>query len=137
MTQLHLFDIHDEQDIDTYIEGDNISDATTKICRTCDKVKPITDFYLDRGAVYSRCKDCCTSYRKLLNIAKKNAPEKPEHCECCGKKVDIWFCDHFPDTDKFRGWVCFECNTAAGYVGDTYHGAVKLVQYLYQRRNPE
>lgn len=137
MKQLQLFDTDEAEEIETLTEGDDISDPDNSTCRICGEKKPIENFYLDRGAVYSRCKDCCASYRKLLNVAKKNAPEKPDRCECCGKEVDTWYCDHFPDTDKFRGWVCFSCNTAAGYVGDHYHGAVKLLNYLYNRQKPQ
>lgn len=127
MQQLTLFDISNQEDND-------ISNLSTKTCRICNIEKPIDDFYLDRGALYSKCKNCCAEYKRLQNIAKKNAPEKPDSCECCGKITDTFYCDHYPNTDKFRGWVCFECNTAAGYVGDSYEGVVKLFNYLYQRR---
>lgn len=129
--QLSLFDIEDHILNVGEIE---ISDSFSKICRICTEKKPVEDFYLDRGATYSKCKDCCSKYKKLQNTAKKNAPIKPEKCECCGEPVDVWYCDHYPHTDKFRGWLCFKCNTAAGYVGDSYEGAVKLLNYLYQRR---
>lgn len=131
--QLVLFDLNDT----TLDEKEtNISDSSKKVCRICKTEKDLDNFYLDRGAVYSRCKDCIYEYRKLLTVAKENAPEKPldNKCECCGKITQKWYCDHHPNTDKFRGWVCFECNTAAGYVGDHHNGAAKLFNYLYNRR---
>lgn len=128
MQQLMLF----SSDIKDII----ISDLSNKICRICGEEQSLDNFYLDRGSPYSKCKKCCTEYRKLLDIAKQNAPEKPHNskCECCGKITNKWYCDHHPNTDKFRGWICFECNTAAGHVGDSYIGAVKLFNYLYDRR---
>ena len=127
MNQLQLFCVP---------RDDIIKDNTdTKVCRICAKEKGVDHFYLDRGAVYSKCKDCCKEYNDGLKEAKKNAPEKPEVCECCGEKVEKWYCDHYPNTNQFRGWVCFKCNNAAGSVGDTYEGATKLFNYLYARQN--
>ena len=73
-------------------------------------------------------------YNKQLKEVHKKAPPKPISCECCGKIPNKWACDHYPNTTKFRGWVCWECNNAAGSVGDSYEGAVKLFNYLYAKR---
>ena len=129
MQQLALFDI------DILIEDKTISD-NTKICRICNKEKYLDDFHLDRGSPYSKCKECFSEYQNTLRKIKKNAPSKPadHRCECCGKITEKWFCDHYPNTDNFRGWVCFECNTASGLVGDSYDGAVKLFNYLFHRK---
>lgn len=130
MDQLYLFDGFDEDKPE-----ENTTD-NTKVCRICKIEKSVEEFYLDRGAVYSKCKDCCKEYSVNLKQAKENAPNKPENnsCQCCGKLTEKWYCDHHPNTNLFRGWVCFECNTAAGNVGDHYTGAVKLLNYLYNRR---
>tara|TARA_B100000131_G_C18115771_1_gene611229 strand:+ start:680 stop:1057 length:378 start_codon:yes stop_codon:yes gene_type:complete len=113
----------------------------TKQCRICKEWLTLDNFYLDRGTPYSKCKACAKEYSKGLKEAKKNAPEKPERCDCCGEKPENWkskqgqwYCDHYPDSSKFRGWVCFDCNNAAGSVGDTYQGAAKLFNYLYARK---
>lgn len=132
MKQLNLFQIDDSNKvIDKVIDKEN-----TKQCRICKEYKSFDNFYLDRGAVYSKCKKCCKEYDKGLKTAKENAPPKPKDnkCECCGVEVTKWYCDHHPNTSKFRGWVCFKCNNAAGSVGDSYEGAVKLFNYLYGRR---
>lgn len=125
MKQLNLF---------TTDSDEAVADGNTKQCRICNKYKTLDNFYLDRGAVYSKCKQCSKEYNKGLKAAKENAPPKPDRCECCGSKVDKWYCDHHPNSNKFRGWVCFKCNNAAGSVGDSYEGAVKLFNYLYQRK---
>lgn len=127
MNQLKLFEI----------ETTNINKSSDKkTCRICLEEKSVDDFYLDRGAVYSKCKDCCKEYNEGLKTAKQNAPQKPSDglCECCGVKVTKWYCDHHPNTTKFRGWVCFKCNNAAGSVGDSYEGAVKLFNYLFKNK---
>ena len=129
MKQLNLFNSDDDKDDKV---KNNSSD--TKQCRICKVYKTLDNFYLDRGAVYSKCKQCSKEYNKGLKTAKENAPPKPDRCECCGQKVDKWYCDHHPNSNKFRGWVCFKCNNAAGSVGDSYEGAVKLFNYLYSRK---
>jgi hypothetical protein len=132
MEQLFLF----ETDDDPIDKEEIISDQSTKICRICHIEKSIDDFHLDRGSPYSKCKDCFGEYQKILRKIKKNAPAKPENgkCECCGKIVTKWVCDHYPNTEIFRGWVCGDCNVASGLMGDSYEGSIKLFNYLWQRK---
>jgi hypothetical protein len=112
----------------------NTIDSNTKTCRICKVNKSIDDFFYDRGKLYSKCKQCFKKYNQQLKEVHKKAPAKPKTCQCCGKVPIKWACDHYPNTSKFRGWVCWECNNAAGSVGDSYEGAVKLFNYLYNRR---
>jgi hypothetical protein len=53
----------------------------------------------------------------------------PEYCECCGQKKKLQF-DHDHVTDKFRGWICFGCNTSIGKLGDTLEGVQRAIDYL-------
>lgn len=138
MSQLYLFDSSEEKEIVSEATEDTVIidvDCTdTKTCRICKLEKSIEDFFLDRGKLYSKCRDCFKQYNKDLKAVHKSAPPKPEKCECCGKIPKKWACDHYPNSTRFRGWVCWECNNAAGSVGDSYEGAVKLLNYLYERR---
>ena len=122
--QLLLFDIEYEED--------NLIETDTKTCRTCNVEKHISNFYLDRGAVYSRCKECCKKESKILAEIKLNAPDKPkdEKCQCCKKHTTKWYCDHCHSTLKFRGWVCFECNQGIGFLGDNIQGIENARDYL-------
>lgn len=138
MKQLHLFSDETENTetnaeicVDTKIE---LNDLDVKICRICQIEKSIDNFFLDRGKLYSKCKECFKKYNQDLKIVHKNAPKKPERCECCDKIPIKWACDHYPNSTKFRGWICWECNNAAGSVGDSYEGAVKLFNYLFKRK---
>lgn len=110
-------------------------DGDTKVCRICKLEKPVDSFFLDRGKLYSKCKECFKKYNQDLKIVHQNAPSKPERCQCCNKIPVKWACDHYPNSTIFRGWVCWECNNAAGSVGDSYQGAAMLFNYLYQRRD--
>lgn len=137
MKQLSLFDDVIIEQEPEFLSSDLVEvliSDNTKICRICNQNKPIDDFHLDRGSPYSKCKECFSDYQKSLRAAKKSAPDKPAKCECCGKIPDKWVCDHYPGTEIFRGWVCSNCNLAAGYMDDTYEGAIKLFNYLYERK---
>ena len=138
MKQLSLFEIEETEDVIDDIASDideDIISEDIKICRICKEEKSLDEFRLDRGKPYSKCNDCAREYQKDLKEVHKKAPPKPERCECCNKVPTKWVCDHYPNSRIFRGWVCWECNNAAGSVGDSYEGAVNLLNYLYSRRS--
>lgn len=68
----------------------------------------------------------------------KPTRDRPLVCECCGRppcgKNKTLHLDHNHDTGKFRGWLCFDCNTGIGKLGDDIEGLLIAVQYL--ARNP-
>jgi hypothetical protein len=145
MKQLNLFDKAKKQTQDEKIKLSIVKKngkvstkehSATKYCPKCNQTKPASEFYVDRLLLYYKCKSCCKIYRDQLNKAKENAPPKPERCDCCDKDMtgEAFYCDHYPDTEDFRGWVCRYCNEAAGNVGDCYKGATKLFNYLYSRK---
>lgn len=141
MKQLNLFNKTENKKLELSIVKRDGKISTkehdsTKYCPKCKQTKAASEFYVDRLLLYYKCKACCKIYKDQLNKAKENAPPKPNFCECCGKDMKglSFYCDHYPDTEYFRGWVCRYCNEAAGNVGDTYEGAVKLFNYLYERK---
>lgn len=139
MNQLRLFsdlseDQANEPELKIVDEEFEDCDGDTKVCRICKIEKSVDNFFLDRGKLYSKCKECFKKYNQDLKVVHKNAPPKPERCECCNKIPTKWACDHYPNSTIFRGWICWECNNAAGSVGDSYEGAVMLLNYLYQRK---
>lgn len=135
--QLNLFTF-----IDNETEPTNLEQEQTKVCRTCQEEKPITNFQIDRGAVYSRCKTCTSEAAKELRDIKKKAPEKPVDgkCECCKRVVEElsrthWYCDHWHKTGEFRGWICFFCNAGLGFLGDDKQGIVQALTYIIEKEN--
>ena len=70
-------------------------------------------------------------WRKLKGQPEPTRPE-PEFCECCGR----WFLsitphlDHSHSTGVFRGWLCSQCNTGIGLLGDDREGLKKALAYL-------
>ena len=69
---------------------------------------------------------------------------QPEFCECCGRAKKLKF-DHDHDhdhdhnhdhsTEKFRGWLCDQCNTGIGKLGDNLVGLQRAVDYLNEKFN--
>lgn len=56
----------------------------------------------------------------------------PDFCECRGCIPDKrgLVIEHCHKTNKFRGWVCGNCNTGIGMLGDTVEGLMHAVEYL-------
>ena len=60
----------------------------------------------------------------------KNAPRpRPIICEACGRNGKICF-DHDHKTDKFRGWICMQCNFVLGLMNDDREMLMNLIKYL-------
>jgi hypothetical protein len=66
---------------------------------------------------------------KLQALEHKAGRPKPDHCEVCsnGGKI-VW--DHCHNSDKFRGWICDDCNMVLGRVDDDPVRLEKLAVYL-------
>lgn len=50
-------------------------------------------------------------------------------CEKCHRPSDLHG-DHDPLTGRFRGWLCFHCNTGIGKLGDNIEGLREAIAYL-------
>ena len=61
-------------------------------CKECHKILPLTAFTTHTprsdGAYHLRkiCRECHTLVEAEHWIVTKNAPPKPDHCDCCGTK---------------------------------------------------
>jgi hypothetical protein len=111
-----------------------------KICSYCGKRKnkgsfPKHSMYKDN--LDTRCKKCVKKHSKVRSQLHKEAPPKPELCECCGKVPIKWVLDHDHNDDSFRGWICDRCNTGIGKLGDNLNGVINAVNYLLLVRNRE
>ena len=57
----------------------------------------------------------------------------PTTCECCGGPPNgrgLFHIDHNHVTGLFRGWICSNCNTGIGKLGDDLQGVLRAVEYL-------
>ena len=104
-------------------------------CKECHRILPLTAFTTHTprsdGAYYLRkiCRECHTLVEAEHWIVTKHAPPKPDHCDCCGTKKLLQG-DHIHVTTIFRGWVCRNCNTGIGTLGDTLKGVLQAAIYL-------
>lgn len=113
-----------------------------KLCRKCDKVKRLDDFYVDsrrKSGRQSHCKECKKEYMrsyapphsskhytlKPYGITEEDYNEMLESqngvCAICGgnngqRSLAV---DHCHETDKVRGLLCTGCNTAIGSLRDS------------------
>mgnify|MGYP003661081454 CR=1 FL=1 len=89
-----------------------------------------------RLMVNTNCKVCAGKRSKeLRKILKKfkhlKRPPFGDPCESCEKPVHRnWQLDHDHETGKFRGWLCKQCNTGIGSIGDTLDAVEKMRNYL-------
>lgn len=132
---------------------DNIPPGQTE-CSVCGILKDNSQFsfYINRHTdngyrlmTNTNCIDCQKIRSKERSSIKKKfkhliAPEFGTACECCGKPVHRnWQLDHDHETGEFRGWLCKQCNTGLGNLGDTLQSLTLAVKYLeraQQNANP-
>tara|TARA_R100000781_G_scaffold112998_1_gene80790 strand:+ start:744 stop:995 length:252 start_codon:yes stop_codon:yes gene_type:complete len=60
----------------------------------------------------------------------QDAPAPGTPCECCGDSTSVLNWDHDHETKEHRGWLCTNCNTGIGKLGDNLEGVTKAVEYL-------
>ena len=131
----------------------NIPPGSTE-CSVCNTLKENSEFsfyknrHTDNGyrlMTNTNCVECQKiKSRERSAIRKKfkdvKPPEFGELCECCCKPVTRnWQLDHCHDTGDFRGWLCKQCNTGLGNLGDNLQSLQLAVEYLQraeQNANP-
>ena len=115
-----------------------------KSCRVCGVVKPLDQFPKNRKSGRkdghrTECKECHKRITSEISKIKRESgevdpgPEAP--CACCGKTGTKKYFDHCHDRKKFRGWICNECNTGIGKLGDTLAGIRMAESYLLKFEN--
>ena len=110
-------------------------------CKECHKILPTMAFTAasirSDGAWYLKkmCRQCHTVIEKEKRDARKNAPPKPDHCDCCYKKTKKLEVDHIHGSSTFRGWLCRACNSGMGKLGDNLEGVLQASIFLENDTN--
>ena len=90
-----------------------------------------------KGKTYylNRCKPCIVEADMVLRTLKKQNPQPHAGtpCACCGR-IDKLFCDHDHATKEFRAWICKNCNSGIGMLGDSEAGLRRALEYLERVR---
>lgn len=73
--------------------------------------------------------------RRAMGLPEPTRKE-PTHCECCGRyaRRKALQLDHCHKTNKFRGWLCRNCNFGLGALGDNAAGLRRAQRYLARAR---
>lgn len=87
-------------------------------------------------AKYTRNAERVRVYMREYQWKKNGWPrptrKMPKNCECCGAppSAKVLNLDHCHTTNVFRGWLCWNCNTSIGKLGDTIAGLQQAINYL-------
>ena len=117
-------------------------------CKSCGESFPYTrDFFsynsttrTENGEtkeyLHKICKTCKNELTKERNMLKeKHKSSKSSYCHCCKKTTDKLCLDHDHNSGEFRGWLCNDCNTGLGLLGDTKESLQRALQYLTEKEN--
>ena len=106
-------------------------------CKNCHKILPASSFHSkgtknSAGIFYLQraCKDCVSEEWNIRRKLYITSPPKPKHCGRCHKKTKNLELDHQHEPVIFRGWLCKECNTGIGKLGDNLEGVLQTAIYL-------
>ena len=132
--QLELFEIYTS--FETDLDG-------TVPCRSCGTSFPHTrDFFHLRSTtaregldnkdyLFYECKKCRNEISRTRKILRDQYEHtKTSYCQCCKEETDRLCLDHNHTTDVFRGWLCNQCNTGIGLLGDNLQGLEQAIAYL-------
>lgn len=112
-----------------------------KPCNYCKQVKPLTDFYKERGSC-TGVSPCCKRCRRIvkhkkfgltLEIFDQLHKKQEGRCAICGaheKEKKFLVVDHCHETQKIRGLLCQQCNSAIGILKHSEDILLKAIEYL-------
>ena len=105
-------------------------------CKTCCEIKSLKSFEVNmttKSKTYYKhtCKKCRNKQKAILAKLHKDNP-KPSDCTCpiCKGENKELVLDHNHSTGEFRGWICNDCNTAMGKLGDSHEVLARAIAYL-------
>ena len=113
-------------------------DEYPKICVECGKMlNPESGYVISSsnrtGKLYlaSACRPCQNHRVQVVAKLKQKHEHPPAGtpCQCCGR-ISKLFLDHTHGDDKFRGWICRECNSGIGLLGDSAESLKRAWEYL-------
>jgi hypothetical protein len=122
--------------ITKYIKITGNKDIPRK-CSECHQFLSPDSFHLNgtknasgHSYLYQACKPCKNRLSKEVQYIAKNAPPRPDKCDCCNLKTDKLTIDHKHGTLIFRGFLCRTCNIGYGNFKDSLKGILRGAIYL-------
>jgi hypothetical protein len=118
-----------------------------KKCSKCNEVLSLERFSPAHGSkniTRPECRQCSYKLTKVRKELKERYGSAPNDYECpiCLKKESqligtqggagksVWVIDHCHTTDKFRGFLCHNCNRGIGVFKDDLKRLHRAVRYL-------
>jgi len=133
----------------TMVDTTGIPEGTC-VCSVCgiEKDNKEFSFYKKRFTndgyrlmTNTNCRSCSNEMSKQrAKLRKKVTEPRPEPgtpCACCGKPADKHEFDHDHETEKFRGYICKDCNVGLGKFGDNSEGLIAPLMYLFDSESEE
>lgn len=108
--------------------------AQSRKWRAANPEKKAADFQRYKQTHPNWFKNYMRAWRRK-QLVEQPPYEPPAHCEACGDKFEPTpqkrpCLDHCHDTNRFRGWLCSNCNISLGLAGDSPEGVRKLLEYV-------
>ena len=110
-----------------------------RICTKCNEEKALEDFftaYRKKGGHPGKAYTCIDCKKKLdatvRELRKVHVPPLDSKCECCGDVTNLCL-DHDHVTEKFRGWLCLNCNHGLGKFKDNPETLIRAAEYLNEQ----
>jgi len=140
--QLEMFEKRNDSTC-TYIGDDGIT------CNSCGLRQPPDQFqHMPSGEIKRKCNTCRRNQSALVKLLKEESPYPDDDYECpiCKRDIDeiskhgqmrmqTWVLDHCHDSETFRGWLCFNCNSGLGQFKDELRRIKNAVEYLEEHQN--
>ncbi len=106
-------------------------------CTACEndiEKARLRDRYVDQYKSQSaeiRARNRAYKYRTKGLVASRPCPDKCELCDRHTRDLTRALAlDHCHVTGRFRGWLCGNCNTGLGKLGDDAEGLYRALEYL-------
>ena len=109
-------------------------------CPICNTTKHESLYYRAKKVnghtlkVSEGCIPCYNEKGRLKVQLHREAPPKPDCCDCCGRNFEEYGLnielDHCHTTKLFNGWLCTHCNGGLGRFNDSIDRLDKAISYL-------
>ena len=111
-----------------------------RVCKKCGGEKPLLDFPINNtlasGILRKHTCNSCRNHQSKVRqrLHKENIRPDKGVCPICKKTTTKLVLDHNHETDKFRGWLCNDCNNALGKFGDDVRMLQNAIEYLSEEQ---
>lgn len=113
-------------------KSETTGQTATKTCKVCKETKHVDEFPRNGTWYRPECRVCNNEHQRNYHKLRRKQAKPPlgTPCECCGITDQTLCWDHCHNSSEHRGWLCSNCNTGIGKLGDDIEGVLKALDYL-------